>query len=119
MILHFSHIGLTEALTFIAPDPVSPTGLPHVPGVGHASTTIRPLGPTEKDSRGRASGTSGWERHGCPSQSARQEPRLSVLGGTSMPLLSTRSEGRRKLRRGGPASAPALRSGVNRAPCRT
>jgi len=36
MILHFSHIGFTEALTFIAPVFVSTTGLPRTPGVGRA-----------------------------------------------------------------------------------
>jgi hypothetical protein len=29
--LHFSHIGLTEARTFIAPDFVSTTGFPRAP----------------------------------------------------------------------------------------
>jgi len=39
MILHFSHIGFTEALTFIAPVFVSTTGLLLVPGVGQQAQT--------------------------------------------------------------------------------
>src|SRR6478672_13667254 len=85
MILHFSHIGFTEALTFIAPVFVSTTGLLLVPGVGQAGTNFRPDGPTGKDSRGRASGRLRLGGQECLPQNARQEPRLSVLGEALLP----------------------------------
>src|SRR6188768_1702413 len=84
MILHFSHIGFTEALTFIAPVFVSTTGLPLVPGVGQQAQ-IGPTGPTEKDSRGRALGRGRLEGPGWVPQNARQEPRVSVVGNPPRP----------------------------------
>ena len=47
---------------------------------------------SRRSSLGQAQGAEagvggGWERVGCPSQNARQEPRLSVLGGAPDPSL--------------------------------
>src|SRR5215218_8018693 len=39
---------------------VSTTGLLHTPGIGWQGATKRPLGPTGKDSRGRASRRGWW-----------------------------------------------------------
>ena len=56
MTLHFSHIGFTEALTFIAPvsDRLQDSRPPHE--TDKQGTTSGPVGPTEKDSRGVLSG---------------------------------------------------------------
>ena len=78
MILHFSHIGFTEALTFIAPGLVSTTGLCTPQELGKQAQPSA-TGPTGKDSRGRGSGGGGWEERYAPLQNAPQERRLSVL----------------------------------------
>jgi hypothetical protein len=81
MILHFSHIGFTEALTFIAPGLVSTTGLLRAPGVGRQARTFGPVGRRRKIAGEVLWGGVGLEGAGHPSQNARQEPRLSVLRG--------------------------------------
>jgi hypothetical protein len=59
MILHFSHIGLTEARTFIAPDSYRSYRTPARPSSRAAGTIKRPIGPNGKDSKGQAWTSSG------------------------------------------------------------
>src|SRR3954454_7520469 len=92
MILHFSHIGFTEALTFIAPVFVSTTGLLLVPGVGQQAQT----GPV-----GRPGKIAGACFGGCPAGRARvPSPKrsagasLECFGEATLALLPTHPETR-------------------------
>src|SRR5436305_541923 len=85
MILHFSNIGFTEALTFIAPVFVSTTGLLPVPGVGQAGTNLGRVGRPRKIAGGVLRGAFGWEAPRPSSPHAPKHARAKAPGGPASP----------------------------------
>ena len=107
MILHFSHIGFTEALTFIAPVFVSTTGLPLAPGVGQAGTNFGPVGRPRKIA-GACFGGCPAGRAGVPPSKRAAGASLECFEGGTPALLPTRPEARASKAPGRPASPRKL-----------
>src|SRR4249920_565535 len=94
MILYFSHIGFTEALTFIAPVFVSTTGLLRAPGVGRQARTFGPVG-----RRRKIAGAWVWGgvvgRGRAPLSKRAAGAALECFDRGARPLLPTRPKSRR------------------------